>query len=101
MSHLRKGPSPALLRSLRRASAARDPGRAAAALNSQTIRLASTDNEGRNFKGQMMESIGMRLAREKAERERIQRERIEGASRRNAATTFGERIAPDHAANAL
>lgn len=86
MSHLRKGPSPALLRSLR-ASAARAPGRAAA-LNSQTIRLASTDNEGRNFKGQMLESIGMRLAREKAERERIQRERIESAWGRNAATTF-------------
>ena len=91
MSHLRRGPSPALLRGLR-ASAARAPGRAAA-LNSQRVRLASTDNEGRHFKGQIFESIGKRLAREKAEREALLKERMEASSRRNAATTFSKKPA--------
>ena len=42
----------------------------------------------RSFRGQMLESISSRMAREKAERERMARERQDSASSRNAATTF-------------
>ncbi|CAK7218999.1 D-lactate ferricytochrome c oxidoreductase [Sporothrix curviconia] len=44
--------------------------------------------DGRSFRGQMLESISSRMAREKAERERIASERQDSASSRNAATTF-------------
>ncbi|KAL1898549.1 D-lactate ferricytochrome c oxidoreductase [Sporothrix stenoceras] len=48
----------------------------------------NVDADGRSFRGQMLESIGARMAREKAEREKIAKERQDTASSRNAATTF-------------
>ncbi|CAK7273279.1 D-lactate ferricytochrome c oxidoreductase [Sporothrix epigloea] len=44
--------------------------------------------DGRSFRGQMLESISSRMAREQAERQRIASERQNSASTRNAATTF-------------
>ncbi|KJR81545.1 D-lactate dehydrogenase (cytochrome) [Sporothrix schenckii 1099-18] len=46
------------------------------------------DADGRSFRGQMLESISSRMAREKAEREKIAQQRQDTASSRNAATTF-------------
>lgn len=54
---------------------------------------SSGDNDGRSFRGQMVESITTRMAREKAQREKIAQERQESATTRNAATTFSEWLA--------
>ncbi|KAL8353552.1 hypothetical protein RB601_003416 [Gaeumannomyces tritici] len=51
-------------------------------------RLSSTDNGKPTFKGQMMQGITQRLAKEKADRERMERERQTSAPARNAATSF-------------
>ncbi|KAI0151571.1 hypothetical protein GGR57DRAFT_470750 [Xylariaceae sp. FL1272] len=47
------------------------------------------ESMGPSFKGQMMESITSRIARERAERERFAKERVESANSRRWATTFG------------
>ncbi|KAJ9150299.1 MICOS complex subunit MIC60 [Pleurostoma richardsiae] len=89
MSNLSTRRSPALLKSLRAsASAAQRPARCAALGGNGGTRLMSTEKQGGSFKGQMLESISSRIAREKAERERVAKERITSASSRNAATTF-------------
>ncbi|KLU81344.1 D-lactate dehydrogenase [Magnaporthiopsis poae ATCC 64411] len=51
-------------------------------------RLSSTDNGKPSFKGQMMQGITQRMAKEKADRERMERERQTSAPARNAATSF-------------
>lgn len=50
--------------------------------------MSTEKGRGPSFKGQMMESITARLAREKAEREKAALERAESASSRNFAFTF-------------
>ncbi|KAK3938926.1 hypothetical protein QBC46DRAFT_389219 [Diplogelasinospora grovesii] len=86
----------------RRAAAARSSCVAVALSSSSSttarggvrVRYASTNEppnrtpSGPSFKGQMMESITQRMAREKADRERIAKEQGESASSRNAAITF-------------
>ncbi len=54
----------------------------------QTGARRSGDHDGRSFRGQMLESISARMAREQAERERAAQQRQTTASARNAATTF-------------
>ncbi|TPX09518.1 uncharacterized protein E0L32_009261 [Thyridium curvatum] len=93
MSQLGNRASSALARSLRtRAAPIASRPRCGAtppatSLAGSTVRHASTDDKP-SFKGQMLESISSRIAREKADQERIAKERQENASSRNAATTF-------------
>lgn len=44
---------------------------------------------GRSFKGQLYESTGARLVKERADRERFAKERNESAGGRTGALTFG------------
>lgn len=61
-----------------------------AALRAYATQKNETDDAmGPSFKGQMLESITSRIAREKAEREKYAKERQESASTRRWATTFG------------
>ncbi|KAI0003468.1 hypothetical protein F4779DRAFT_601946 [Xylariaceae sp. FL0662B] len=80
------------LRSLRAPSSA-NPGRGvsrsiALAGNVRTYATEKNEPSGPSFKGQMLESITSRIAREKAERERFARQRQETATARRWATTF-------------
>ena len=91
MSSSKLYPSVALLRSLRLAAhpsnstclrACRNPSRA-------LHRSASLFEEQRSFKGQLYDSVGQRLERERAEQRRFAKERGESSGGRTAATTFG------------
>lgn len=96
MSNLGPGRAPGLLRHLRTSTAPASRTAACAALGGRrgASRLMSTEKQAPDgkgsFKGQMLESITTRIAREKEERERIARERITSSSTRNAATTFSK-----------
>lgn len=89
MSHLGAKGSKALLSNLGAPGRSAATRRCSAALSTAPgVRYSSTDQKSHSFKGQMMESIQQRLAREKADRERIERERQESAGSKFIAQTF-------------
>ncbi|TLD12459.1 uncharacterized protein PgNI_04359 [Pyricularia grisea] len=89
MSHLGAKGSKALLSNLGAPGRSAVTRRCSVALSTAPgVRYSSTEQKSHSFKGQMMESIQQRLAREKADRERIERERQESAGSKFLTQTF-------------